>query len=147
MQIYSRAFTSSGEIPPKYTCDGEDLIPPLSFSDVPKEAKSLALIVDDPDAPMGTWDHWVIWNIPPQTLEISEGKSPIGVTGVNSWGKNSWGGPCPPDREHRYFFKLYALDSSPNLAAGARKAELERAMESHILAQAQLIGRYDRKRR
>lgn len=144
MRISSPAFAAGQSIPSKYTCDGEDLIPPLEFSDVPPNAKTLALIMDDPDAPMGTWDHWLVWNIPAKTTRIAEGKAPEGVTGKNSWNKNVWGGPCPPDREHRYFFRLYALDTTLNLSASARKSDLQKAMEGHTVAEGELMGRYDR---
>lgn len=144
MKLSSPAFTAGQPIPDKYTCDGQDLIPPLEFSEVPPTAKSLALVMDDPDAPMGTWDHWLVWNIPAKTTRIAEGKAPEGVTGTNSWNKTTWGGPCPPDREHRYFFRLYALDTTLNLAARARKGELQKAMQGHIVAEAELMGRYDR---
>lgn len=147
MKMSSPAFADHEAIPAKYTCDGQDLIVPLKFEGVPDGAASLALIVDDPDAPGGTWDHWVVWNIPPRTKEIAEGKHPPGVTGKNSWGKNAWGGPCPPDRQHRYFFKLYALDAKLDLPPGERKTDLEKAMKGHVLAEAQLVGVYDRKRR
>lgn len=147
MKISSSAFQEKGSIPAKYTCDGEDRIPPLTFAEVPAGARALALVMDDPDAPMGTWDHWVVWNMPPTTKEIAEGQAPQGVVGRNSWGKSSYGGPCPPDREHRYFFKLYALDATLDLPASARKADLQKAMRGHVLAEAQLVGRYDRKRR
>lgn len=147
MRLTSPAFSEGNSIPSKYTCDGGDTIPPLRFEDVPGGAKSLALVMDDPDAPGGTWDHWLLWNIPPDTREVKEGKAPRGVGGKNSWGRNDWGGPCPPDREHRYFFRLYALDRELDLAAGARKGELEKAMRGHVVAEAQLMGRYDRKRR
>jgi hypothetical protein len=146
MKITSSAFREGQAIPAKYTCDGQDAIPPLKFEDVPQGAASLALIMDDPDAPKGTWDHWVVWNIPPKTTEIAEGKAPQGVVGKNSWGKTAWGGPCPPDRQHRYFFKLYALDTQLNLSGGAEKADVEKAMKGHVLADAQLMGVYDRKR-
>ena len=146
MKISSRAFQDQSVIPSQYTCDGQDRIPPLSFADVPTGAKTLALVMDDPDAPMGIWDHWVIWNISPTTKEIPEGQAPQGIAGRNSWGKNSYGGPCPPDREHRYFFKLYALDTTLDLPPSSRKSDLEKAMKGHILTEAQLMGRYDRKR-
>jgi hypothetical protein len=146
MKITSSAFRDGQAIPAKYTCDGQDTIPPLKFEAVPERAASLALIMDDPDAPKGTWDHWVVWNIPPKTTEVAEGKAPQGVVGKNSWGKTAWGGPCPPDRQHRYFFKLYALDTQLNLSGGAGKADVEKAMKGHVLADAQLMGVYDRKR-
>ncbi len=147
MKMSSPAFADHAPIPAKYTCDGQDLIPPLQFEEVPVGAVSLVLIVDDPDAPGGTWDHWVIWNIPADTTEIPEGRHPPCVTGKNSWGKNAWGGPCPPDRQHRYFFKLYALDAKLALPPGEPKSALEKAMKGHVLAEAQLVGVYDRKRR
>ncbi|HUP47673.1 MAG TPA: YbhB/YbcL family Raf kinase inhibitor-like protein [Thermoanaerobaculia bacterium] len=144
MRITSTAFADGESIPPKYTCDGHDLIPPLAFEEVPDAAVSLALVMDDPDAPGGTWDHWVVWNIPKEQRSIEEGKPPEGVVGRNSWGKNAWGGPCPPDRQHRYVFKLYALDSRLDLAGSAGKGDLERAMKGHILAEARFTGLYDR---
>ncbi|HSP16395.1 MAG TPA: YbhB/YbcL family Raf kinase inhibitor-like protein [Thermoanaerobaculia bacterium] len=147
MKITSSAFSEGASIPAKYTCDGGDAIPPLRFEDVPEEAASLALVMDDPDAPGGTWDHWVVWNIPRDTAEVREGLAPKGVFGNNSWRRKTWGGPCPPDREHRYFFRLYALDSTLDLAPGSTKAQLEKAMRGHILAEAQLMGRYNRPRR
>lgn len=146
MKITSSAFADQEAIPAKYTCDGQDIIPPLKFEGVPSGAAALALIMDDPDAPTGTWDHWVVWNIPPKTTDIAENKTPPGVVGKNSWGKNAWGGPCPPDRQHRYFFKLYALDSKLDLQAAAKKTDVEKAMKGHVLAEAQLVGVYDRKR-
>jgi Raf kinase inhibitor-like YbhB/YbcL family protein len=152
MKLTSSAFQDHAPIPSKYTCDGSDTIPPLAISDVPKQAKALALIVDDPDVPPSVradrnWDHWVVWNIPPTTPAVAEGKAPEGVQGRNSWGKNAWGGPCPPDREHRYFFKLFALDTTLNLPPTAGKPELLKAMEGHIVAQTELVGKYDRKKK
>jgi len=145
MKLTSEAFENFGLIPSTYTCDGADINPPLSISDVPKTTKSLVLIMDDPDAPMGTWDHWLVFNLPPGLTEIKEGIPPPGVSGLNSFKKTGYGGPCPPDREHRYYFKLYALDIELPLKEGARKAEIEKAMSGHILAQAELVGRYNRK--
>src|SRR5207249_9097014 len=115
MKISSSAFTHNGSIPAKYTCDGSDSIPPLVFGDVPANTKSLALIVDDPDAPGGTFDHWIVWNIPPATTAVAEGKPPQGISGRNGFGRNGYGGPCPPSGEHRYQFKVYALDTMLNL--------------------------------
>ena len=146
MKITSPAFAPNESIPSKYTCDGTDLIPPLTFDDVPAGTAALALVVDDPDAPRGTWDHWVVWDIPPDARGVQEGKEPQGTAGKNGWGRNDWGGPCPPDREHRYFFRLYALDAKLGLAAGSSKHALLRAMKRHVLAEAELVGRYDRKR-
>ena len=147
MKLTSPAFTEGTAIPKKYTCDGGDVIPPLVFSEVPPDAKALALVVDDPDAPVGNWDHWVVWNIPATCTGVAEGVTPEGVVGRNSWKKNSWGGPCPPDREHRYFFKLYALDATLELSRDTTKADLERAMDGHVVARTELMGRYDRPRR
>jgi len=152
MNITSPAFGDHQLIPDKYTCDGDDLIPPLVFEDVPAGAKTLALIMDDPDVPVHlredrNWDHWVVWNIPPTTRGIEEGKAPVGVQGMNSWGRNDWGGPCPPDKQHRYFFKLFALDAELDLPTAAGKPALLKAMEGHVLAKAELVGVYDRKSR
>jgi Raf kinase inhibitor-like YbhB/YbcL family protein len=144
MKISSSAFADQETIPVKYTCDGDDVIPPLRFDGVPREAVSLALIVDDPDAPIGTWDHWVVWNIPATTAGVKEGETPEGIVGKNSWGKKAWGGPCPPDREHRYFFKLYALDRELGDLRQPNKAQLEKAMQGHVLAQTELIGTYEK---
>ncbi|MEK6939148.1 MAG: YbhB/YbcL family Raf kinase inhibitor-like protein [Nanoarchaeota archaeon] len=152
MKLTSPAFVEGGKIPSKYTCDGQNVNPPLVFSDVPAKAKSLVLIMDDPDIPdfvkqkfsIQVWDHWVVFNIPPETKEVAEGKDPQGRLGKNTGGKNAYGGPCPPDREHRYFFKLYALDTELDLPEGASKAEVEKAMKNHVLAEAKLMGRYER---
>lgn len=140
MKIASPAFADKAMIPKKYTCQGEDISPPLKISDIPAGTLSLSLINDDPDAPGRTWDHWLIWNIKP-TGEIRENSAP-GTQGKNSWGRNNYGGPCPPSGTHRYFFKLYALDCELDLPAGAPKAQLEAAMQGHILEQAELIGLY-----
>jgi Raf kinase inhibitor-like YbhB/YbcL family protein len=151
MNLESTAFTHNDLIPSQYTCDGEDISPPLSWNDPPSTTKSLVLICDDPDAPMQTWVHWVVYNLPPQTRSLSEnvptGKSLSGggLQGINDFGKVAYGGPCPPKGTHRYFFKLYTLDTIFNLDAGATKAKVEAAMKGHILAQAELIGRYNRK--
>lgn len=146
LTITSPAFAHKTAIPERYTCDGRDINPPLLIDAVPGGAKSLALIVDDPDAPVGIWVHWVVWNIPPQTLEIKENSLPAGaVQGLNGWKRNRYGGPCPPSGIHRYFFKLYALDTTLNLAPPSTKADLERAMLGHIIAQGELIGTYQRK--
>jgi Raf kinase inhibitor-like YbhB/YbcL family protein len=144
MTISSPAFADGHSIPAKYTCDGSDTIPPLAFATVPPAAKSLALVVDDPDAPGGTFDHWIVWNIPPSTSIVAEGQSPQGMTGRNGFGKGGYGGPCPPRGEHRYFFKLYALDGTMNLTTSSGKADLEKAMKGHVIAQAQMMGRYKR---
>ena len=143
LMIKSSAFANNGSIPTKYTCDGEDVNPPLNIEGIPQETQSLALTVDDPDAPMGTWDHWVVWNISPSN-EIKENTTP-GVQGVNDFRKHSYGGPCPPSGTHRYFFKVYALDTKLNLSPNSRKKELEKAMQGHILAKGETIGRYSRR--
>lgn len=150
-EIRSTAFTAGGTIPKKYTCDGPDVSPPLSWTEPPAGTKSLALIMDDPDAPVGTWVHWVLCNLPASTHELSEG-TPTTETlasgarqGANDFRKVGYGGPCPPPGPaHRYFFKLYALDTELNLAPRATKKQLEAAMKGHILAQAELMGRYGR---
>lgn len=145
MKLTSSAFASNGAMPSEFTCDGADASPPLAISDVPKNAKSLALIMDDPDAPMGTFVHWVVWNIPPDTKEIKKSFEPSGVQGKTGFGKLGYGGPCPPSGTHRYFFKLYALDTELNLPEGSTKKDLERAIQGHIIQQAQLMGTYKRK--
>ena len=145
MKLTSPAFANNGTIPSEYTCDGNDLSPPLSISDVPSNAKSLILVMDDPDAPVGTWDHWIVFNMGPSTKEIHKGTEPKATAGKNSWGRTGYGGPCPPSGTHRYFFKLYALDAMLNLPQGATKKELEMAMQGHIIAKAELMGTYKRK--
>lgn len=140
MKITSSVFKHHALIPAKYTCQGDNINPPLSIADIPEGTQTLALINDDPDAPMGTWDHWVLFNIEP-VKKIAENTAP-GTQGKNSWGRHEYGGPCPPSGTHRYFFKLYALDSLLELPEGATKHEVEEAMEGHILAQAELIGLY-----
>ena len=148
MQITSPEFLPSSPMPDRYTCNGDDISPPLAIAGVPDNAQSLVLVVDDPDAPdpaapKVVWEHWVVWNIAPETTSIPAGSSPAGaVQGTNSWGRNDYGGPCPPIGTHRYFFKLYALDTTLALAASSIKADVETAMQGHILAQAELIGLY-----
>jgi Raf kinase inhibitor-like YbhB/YbcL family protein len=144
MQITSTAFEEGATIPVKYTCDGEDVSPPLMLSGVPEGTHSLALISDDPDAPGGTWVHWVLFNLPTDTDSLPEGVQGIGTDGNNSWRRQGYGGPCPPSGIHRYFFKLYALDSTLDLEEGASKDDVEQAMQDHILAQTQLMGKYGR---
>jgi len=146
ISLTSPAFSHNETIPTKYTCQGEDINPPLEIKNIPPGVKSLVLIVDDPDAPMGTWDHWIVWNISPQILKIEEGRLPQGaLQGKNDFGKLEYGGPCPPPgKPHRYFFKLYALDTLLNLPQGSSKEEVEKAMEGHILGQTFLIGLYQR---
>ncbi len=150
MQLTSSAFQHEDKIPPKYTCDGEDINPSLLITDVPEGAKSLVLIMDDPDVPKrlradGMWDHWVVFNLSPSTSKVNEDEQPQGVAGKGTEGKLIYRGPAPPDREHRYFFKLYALDTMLTLKEGATKAEVEDSMKSHILSEAVLMGRYERK--
>ncbi|MEJ2696168.1 MAG: YbhB/YbcL family Raf kinase inhibitor-like protein [Candidatus Sulfobium sp.] len=145
LRIESPAFEGNGQIPQKYTCDGDDVNPPLKIGGVPASAKSLALIVDDPDAPGKTWVHWVVWNMTPDTSEIKEDSVPKGAAqGMNDFRKNSYGGPCPPSGTHRYFFKLYALDTVLELGSHSTKADLESAMRGHTVGQTELIGLYRR---
>ncbi len=150
MELTSAAFASGQPIPQKYTCDGEDLSPPLQWSAPPQETQSFALIADDPDAPVGTWVHWVLYNLPPDARALpeavpAEANLPDGSRhGQNSWRRTDYGGPCPLGGTHRYFFKLYALDTGLDLAAGANKEQLLQAMEGHILAHTELMGTYAR---
>ena len=147
MKIISNAFENEKVIPPKYTCDGSDISPLLLWDDVPGNTKSFVLIVDDPDAPHGTWDHWILFNIPNNVRKLSENISalPEGTReGKNSWDKTGYGGPCPPSGVHRYFFKLYALDSVLTLNNGANKTEILDAMKNHIIGEASLLGKYER---
>jgi hypothetical protein len=143
MQITSPSFSNNGNIPSEFTCSGSDLNPQLNFANIPENTKSLALIMDDPDAPNSTWIHWVIFNISPKTTVINKNSAPSGaIQGINSWGTSNYGGPCPPSGTHRYFFKLYALDNTLSLSSSASKANVESAMQGHILSQATLIGKY-----
>lgn len=142
--LTSSAFGNNGKIPSRHTCDGEGVSPALQIEGVEQNAKSLVLIMDDPDAPSGVWDHWVKFNISTSTKEIKEGSEPEGISGIGTTGNKGYFGPCPPDREHRYFFKLYSLDTELDLKEGATKKEVEKAMEEHILQQAELIGIYER---
>lgn len=143
LTVTSSAFKHNGLIPSKYTCDGQDVNPPLSIEGVPDGANSLVLIVDDPDAPMGTWDHWIVWNI--QVAKTIGENSVPGTEGMNSFRRQSYGGPCPPSGTHRYFFKVYALDTKLSLSGNSRKKDVENAMKNHVLAQGQIIGLYKRK--
>ena len=146
LQITSPAFPHNGMIPSKFTCDGANVSPPLSIANIPEKTMSLALIVDDPDAPVGTWVHWVVWNIADGTKEIPEASvSPGAIQGTNDFGKQGYGGPCPPSGTHRYFFKLYALDAPLVLKSGSTKAQIEEAMKGHVRDQTELIGLYRRK--
>lgn len=143
MKITSPEFKNNEFIPKKFTCDGQDISPALVIEDIPKEAKSLALIMDDPDAPVGLWVHWVVYDIP-IIVKVEEDSIP-GKQGMNSFGRLNYGGPCPPSGTHRYFFKIYALDKQLGLAEGVDKKTLEKITEGHILAKAELIGLYKRK--
>ncbi|MEE9252063.1 MAG: YbhB/YbcL family Raf kinase inhibitor-like protein [Thermodesulfobacteriota bacterium] len=150
MNVTSAAFEEGGMIPRQYSCDGADISPPLAWSGVPEGTKSIALICDDPDAPVGVWVHWVLYNLPPDTTELPEGVpsqktlSSGAMHGRNDFGNLEYGGPCPPGGTHRYYFKLYTLDTELELSPGASKKQLLSAMEGHILAQGQLMGRYKR---
>lgn len=145
MEITSKVFANNQMIPTKYSCNGENISPPLSFQNVPKVTKSLALIVDDPDAPSGTWVHWLVWNIDPDVSGIDENSTPSqAVIGTASSGNTKYQGPCPPSGTHRYFFKLYALDTSLSLDSKAKKLDLEQAMQGHILTKSELVGLYKR---
>ncbi len=147
MELTSTAFENNGMIPEQYTCDGNDISPPLNISQIPEGTKSLVLIMDDPDAvkPAGkVWDHWIVFNIPSNLNEIEEGKEPQGIQGITSFGRLGYGGPCPPDNEHSYIFKLYALDIELDLVEGASKEQILELMNGHVLEEAELIGRYSR---
>ena len=146
ISITSSSFQAGGDIPAKFTCDGTNVSPALQLGGVPNEAKSLVLIVDDPDAPRGLFTHWIIWNIDPKTTRVAENSAPAaGVQGTNDFGKRNYGGPCPPSGTHRYFFKIFALDTKLELKPNARRAELDAAMRGHVLAQGELMGRYSHK--
>lgn len=146
MKLTSSAFDYGQPIPMKFSCRGADVSPALTWDEPPADTQSFALIMDDPDAPMGTWDHWVLFNIPPETRALPEDFRPAApmVTGRNSWGKNAYGGPCPPSGTHRYFFKLYALDTMLSLSSSANKQAVQVAMQGHILAQAELMGTFSK---
>ncbi|MEK7560700.1 MAG: YbhB/YbcL family Raf kinase inhibitor-like protein [Patescibacteria group bacterium] len=145
MMITSAAFTHNSRIPLKYTCDGANMNPPIAISGIPDGAKGVVLIMDDPDAPRGTWVHWTVWNISPSAADIPEGVAPRGgIEGVTSFGRPGYGGPCPPSGTHRYFFKAYALDAAIVLDQNSSVSMIERAMEGHVLASAELIGLYSR---
>jgi Raf kinase inhibitor-like YbhB/YbcL family protein len=148
MVLQSPAFGAGAEIPAIHTCDGSDQAPPLSWSGVPAKAKSLVLVVDDPDAPGGTWVHWIVYNLPPGAGKLAAGgELPKGaLRGSNGWRKTAYGGPCPPSGRHRYSHRLYALDSVLPDLDGPSKATLDQAMQGHVLAQAELVGTYQRKR-
>lgn len=151
IEVTSPAFRDGGSIPSKYTCDGQDVSPALKWNTIPDGTKSIALIVDDPDAPRGVWVHWVVYNLPASLRGLTEHVPATekilgngGRQGTNDFGKIGYGGPCPPSGTHRYFFKVYALDKELTLSPGATKAELVAAMDTHILAEGQLMGKYSR---
>jgi hypothetical protein len=152
MKLTSRAFKEGEKIPSKYTCDGENINPPLDITDIPQGTVSLVFIMDDPDVPKfvradGMYDHWIIFNLPPDLKTIPENATLSGTLGKNTSGQDAYTGPCPPDREHRYFFKLYALKTSLSLPQGATKANVEKAMKDHIIDKTMLMGRYERTKR
>ena len=146
MRLTSSAFTNEGIIPARFTCDAEDINPPLSWQDAPAGVRSFALVVDDPDAPLGTWTHWTLWNMPSSANSIGERQIPPGsVEGKTSFGRSGWGGPCPPSGTHRYFFRLYALDTTfESLSASTTVSALMNTMKGHVMATAELMGRYQR---
>lgn len=152
LQLKSSAFGSGSPIPSQYTCDGADISPPLAWSDPPLKTGSFVVIAEDPDAPVGTWTHWVLFNIPAGARGLAEGlpKTPSlpdgSRYGENSWGRADYGGPCPPGGTHRYFFKLYALDGMLDLSAGATKDQVTQAMQGHVLAKAEEMGVFSRSR-
>ncbi|MDD5218355.1 MAG: YbhB/YbcL family Raf kinase inhibitor-like protein [Candidatus Omnitrophica bacterium] len=152
MQIHSSAFENGAMIPAKFTCDGENISPPLEWFPAPLGVKSYVLISDDPDAPAGTWVHWVLFNIPANVTAFPEKMPPVPVLpdgslhGITDFGQLGYGGPCPPSGTHRYFFKIYALNTKLDLKPGATKREVEKAMQGHILAQGELMGNYKRSR-
>jgi len=145
LQITSSTFQEGAMIPRKNTCDGENISPSISWSGIPAGTKSIAIIMDDPDAPMGTWVHWVLFNLPAETTQLAENSHATGVEGINDFNKIGYGGPCPPKgSNHRYYFKVYALDSVLVLEKGSSKKALEKAMQGHILAKGELVGKYSR---
>jgi len=149
LAISSSAFAEGDTIPSTYTCDGNDVSPPLNWDGAPSDAASMVLIADDPDAPGGTWVHWVAYNIPAATTELPEAASPDGLPagameGLNDWGELGYGGPCPPEGSHRYFFRLYALDIELEGLQDPTRADVEAAMQDHIVAEAELMGTYER---
>ena len=146
MKITSSAFQEGGTIPEKYSKNGANVSPPLHIEGAPENAKSLVLIVDDPDAPVGLFTHWIAWNIDPKTTEIAENSVPKGaVQGTNDYPGSGYDGPQPPSGTHRYYFKIFALDKTLDLPSGAKRKELDNAMNGHVIAQGQLMGRYSKK--
>ena len=146
MNLSSPDFSEGGNIPERYTCDGKDVSPTLKIAGIPKEAKSLVLIVDDPDAPGGTFTHWLMWNVGPDQAEVVASSLPHrAVQGVNDFGKSKYSGPCPPSGTHRYYFRLYALDTALTLPGSSKRKVVDSAIKDHIIAEATLMGRYARK--
>lgn len=150
LSIESTTFSANETIPARFTCDGRNISPELVFENIPTGTQSLALTMEDPDVPRtvradGMWNHWIVWNMPADTIGIGEGKTPLGIVGRGTNGKASYLGPCPPDREHRYFFTLYALDTMLSLPASTTKEDLLKAATPHLIEKAVLMGRYDRK--
>lgn len=144
MALTSPSFNNGEPIPAEFTCDGEDISPDLDWFGTPGDTVSLALIMDDPDAPVGTWVHWVIYNLPFDVSGLRQGVEHAGTDGLNSWNKTGYGGPCPPSGTHHYFFKIYALDTELDLGPDADKEALLAAMEGHVIGQAELMGTYNR---
>ncbi|MBI4231865.1 YbhB/YbcL family Raf kinase inhibitor-like protein [Candidatus Peregrinibacteria bacterium] len=145
MKILSADFENEGTIPAKYTCDGDDVSPPLTLAEVPEDAESLVIISDDPDAPAGTWVHWLMWNINPATTEFPANSVPTdAVEGTNSFKNIGYGGPCPPSGVHRYYFRVYALDTVLDLPEGSTREALDQAMEGHIIDRGELMAKYSR---
>lgn len=145
MKIFTTAFENNEKIPCKFTCDAENISPEIFIEDVPTQTRSLVLIMDDPDSPSGNWSHWIVWNIDPTIKIIKENSLPKGaVSGLNDFGKNGYRGPCPSKGEHRYFFKLFALNNILNIAGTSQKADLEKAMQGSILEKCELVGWYSR---
>lgn len=144
LKVQSTAFSNGGQIPSRYTCEGENINPPIEINDLPENTRSVAMIVEDPDAPRGVYDHWIVWNIPPNEI-IREDSRP-GISGINSFGNTGYGGPCPPSGSHRYFFKVYALDEELDIESGSDKKRLKEAMKDHILGSGELMGHYQKRK-
>lgn len=144
LRVHSTVFSHNGHIPPEYTCEGKDINPPIEVDNIPEGTRTLALIVEDPDATKGVFDHWLVWNISPNEAIVEQ--SNPGISGTNSFGHTGYGGPCPPSGAHRYFFKVYALDTKLDLLAGADKKALLEAMQDHILAEGELMGYYQKRK-
>ena len=142
LNLFSTVFSQNGHLPPQYTCEGKNINPPLTVENIPENTKTLALIMEDPDAPRGTFDHWIVWNISPNEA-IAEGTNP-GISGTNGFGKTGYGGPCPPSGVHRYFFTVYALDEELDLPAGSTKQDLLDAMSGHVITSTELMGVYQK---